>query len=114
MHLTPLENLGLSSGNVHAIGWQANTEIAGERSEHGISVNSETIGMLSVEFYRSGVYQYANVPREVYEAVLASASVGRALRALVTSQPYPWRKAASTELAGERSEHGSSVVGGTG
>ena len=44
---------------------------------------------LDVVFYRSGVYRYFNVPRNVYEDWLAAESKGRYLhQAIIGSYPY--------------------------
>ena len=51
-----------------------------------------------VQFHSDRTYQYDNVPRFIYEQIRDSESVGKSLRALVTSAPatYPYR-----EITGE-------------
>ena len=60
------------------------------------SSDVESIGhngtLLEVEFKTGAVYQYANVPAPIYEAIATAPSVGRALNLLVKKNPklYPY------------------------
>lgn len=49
----------------------------------------ETIQVLEVEFIKTGIYQYMNVPLPTYEALMAAPSLGVFLNANIKGQfPY--------------------------
>jgi hypothetical protein len=67
----------VTSTNVSSVGWEAHAD-EGEESEH--------LGTLEVEFLSGRVYQYENVPEEVYQAMLGATSVGRYLNDNIIGQ----------------------------
>tara|TARA_R100000664_G_scaffold19812_1_gene28988 strand:+ start:730 stop:942 length:213 start_codon:yes stop_codon:yes gene_type:complete len=48
--------------------------------------------VLEVEFVRGGIYQYSDVPPDVYVNVMGADSVGKAFTLLVKSQGYEYRR----------------------
>lgn len=64
MNRTPVQ-----SSNVVSIGYDAETQV------------------LEIEF-RSGVYQYQGVPRQVFDGLLAADSVGKAVNAIRHDYPF--------------------------
>ena len=48
--------------------------------------------VLEVEFAGGSVYQYAGVPSEVHDELLAAESVGKAFGTLIKSQDYEFKK----------------------
>lgn len=65
-----MDRAAVSSSNLAAIGWEPDAE----GSENGI---------LEVEFQSGPVYQYADVPRYLYESLLHANSVGRAFNQMI-------------------------------
>ena len=59
----------------------------------GHDLNTQT---LKVAFQSGGVYEYANVPLEVFQEILQAESVGKTFNRLVKSNPtqYPFVKVA--------------------
>jgi hypothetical protein len=55
--------------------------------------HDETTNTLEVEFNNSAVYQYANVTREVYLALMNAGSVGSHFNGHIKGNPaYPYRR----------------------
>lgn len=48
--------------------------------------------ILEVEFHHGGVYQYSNVPSEVYEGLMSAESHGKYFDVKVKKAGYPYRK----------------------
>lgn len=63
----------ISSSNVQSIGYD------------------EASQTLEVEFQRSGVYQYYNVPQYIYEELMRAPSKGQFLNAYIT-KGYPYSR----------------------
>ena len=47
---------------------------------------------LYVEFSNSGLYEYTNVPQEIFESFIAASSVGKFFYANIKKGPYPYKK----------------------
>lgn len=60
------------------------------QSSNVVAVGYEN-GTLAVEFTSGSIYEYANVPQQVYEALLAAPSKGRFLRESVYGK-YGYRR----------------------
>lgn len=66
-----MERLPVSSGTIASVGYD------------------ETIQVLEVEFIKTGIYQYMNVPQPTFEALMAAPSLGVFLNANIKGQfPY--------------------------
>jgi hypothetical protein len=63
----------VTSSNVASIGWEPMEE-------------DQDVGTLEVEFHKGGVYQYANVPRHLFEQFLGARSPGKFLGASIAGQ----------------------------
>lgn len=75
LHLHPkMVRNHVASSNIAAIGYDPEKQI------------------LEVEFINGGVYQYFNVPREVYDNFLSSGSMGRYFQDNIKSQAFTFSK----------------------
>lgn len=64
----------VSSSNIRSIGYDENSKI------------------LEIEFNNGSVYQYYNVPAEVYNGLMSAPSHGRYLDTYIKKGPYQYRK----------------------
>lgn len=66
-----MERLPVSSSTIASVGYD------------------ETIQLLEIEFIKTGIYQYMNVPLSIYEALMTAPSLGVFLNANIKGQfPY--------------------------
>jgi hypothetical protein len=68
-----MERQAVSSSNIVSVGYDAGSET------------------LEVEFQKSGLYQYFNVPVFIYERLLAADSIGKFINAEIKNT-YPFAK----------------------
>ena len=71
----------VNSSNVVGIGWEGQALVDGRE---------DRVGDLEVEFASGAVYRYFGISYYRYRAVVDAASVGRALRELVTHTDPPF------------------------
>ncbi len=74
-----MKHTKVESSDVREIGFESFQDIGGESPDHGI---------LEVLFTNDTLYQYWNVPRTVYDAIMADASKGKAPHQLVRLAGY--------------------------
>ena len=68
-----MQRYSVASSNIASIGYDANTET------------------LEVEFLNGSVYQYYNVPRNMYDQLIAEGSKGRFLNTYIKNA-YPYSR----------------------
>ena len=70
-----------------------------------ISSNIKSVGfdngILEVEFNSGAVYQYADVPKEIFDGIMSAESVGKFVNEKVIRQPFVFKKLTAEEIAKE-------------
>ena len=68
-----MERVAVSSSNLSSVGYDPDSQT------------------LEIEFHHGGVYQYAGVPREVFEGLISAESQGKYFHANIKNR-YPYTK----------------------
>jgi len=69
-----MQRTSVSSSNLHSVGYDESTSV------------------LEIAFLHGGIYQYSNVPKNIYQGLMAASSHGTYFDVNIKKAGYPYRK----------------------